>query len=396
MNIGAVPALDRLDPSTGGKWYHDPEYQKALARLDVVILGFFPGWRGDTDGSVIRQAVVGLKALNPLLKVGQYSVLGESVADPARTFNDDVIVKLNETNWWLRDAVTGAQTQWSTAYSAYDINITDWSPPDANGDRYPQWLARRNFQRYFSPVPEIDVWYFDGLMRYSRIPQANWRWDGVNVSSQDPEVATRFRQGHAAHLASAAALAPDRLQLGNSDNGLTYPEYRGLLSGAVLEGMMGKAWSLEVIYSWEVMMERYFTVVANLKAPALTAFNVWGEVNDYRFFRYAFASCRLGDAHFNFTDNAAGYASVPWFDEYEVSFGPPVDPPTLQPWSNGVHRRRYEKAMVLVNPNADPRSVTIEPGWRRVLALQDPVANDGTPVGQLTLGPREGLVLVRE
>ena len=52
--------------------------------------------------------------------------------------------------------------------------------------------------------------------------------------------------------------------------------------------------------------------------------------------------------------------------------------------------------MVLVNPNADARSVQIEPGWRRLLARQDPVANDGTPVDQLTLGPKEGLVLVRQ
>jgi hypothetical protein len=292
--------------------------------------------------------------------------------------------------------VTGDLKQWSSAYWAYDVNITDWSAPDLNGDRYPQWLARRNFQRYFSPVPEIDVWYFDGIMKYSRISQANWRLDGVNVSSQDPEVASRFRQAQAAHLATAAALAPDRLQIGNADNGLTYAEYRGLLSGAYLEGMMGKSWSLETIYSWQVMMERYFTVTANLKPPALTAFNVWGEVNDYRFFRYAFASCRLADAHFNFTDNAAGYTSVPWFDEYEVSFGAPVDAPTLLPWSNGVHRRRFQNAMVLVNPNPDARTVAIEPGWRRLLALQDPVTNDGTPVSQLTLGPREGLVLVRQ
>jgi hypothetical protein len=40
--------------------------------------------------------------------------------------------------------------------------------------------------------------------------------------------------------------------------------------------------------------------------------------------------------------------------------------------------------------------VQIEPGWRRLLAAQDPVANDGTPVTYLTLGPKEGLVLVRQ
>jgi hypothetical protein len=395
MNIGADPALEDRDPTSRGKAYDDPEYQKALARLDVVILGFLPEWRNDTDGSIMRSAVRAMKALNPRLKVGQYTLLGEAKDNPATTFNDDLIVKLDQMNWWLRDAVTGEKLRWSTTYAAYDINITDWSPPDANGDRWPQWLARRDFARYFSPIPELDIWYFDGAMRHSRVPQAHWRGDGLNVSSQDAQVASRFRQAMAAHWATAAALAPTRLQLANPDNDLSSPEYKGRLQAAFLEGMMGRSWSLET-RGWSVMMQRYFDVTANLASPALVGFNVTGAVDDYRFMRYAFASCRLGDAHFAYNDAAAFYRSVPWFDEYEVAFGAAVDPPTLVPWSNGVHRRRFERAMVLVNPQTDARTVTVEPGWRRILARQDPAVNDGTRATTLTLPPKDGLVLIRE
>ena len=397
MNIGASGVLDSLDPTTGGKVYNDPEYQKALARLDVVILNFYPGWNGDTDGSIIRRAVLAMKALNPRLKVGQYTILGEASDNPVASDDDDVIFKLDHMNWWVRDAVTGAKLQWTSRYSAYDINITDWSPADENGDRYPQWLARRNFQRYFSPVPELDVWYFDGAMKYSRVAPANWRWDGVNVSSQDPEVASRFRQAHAAHWAMAAAVAPNRLQMANPDNDLSYPEYTGRMQAAFLEGLMGRSWSIETQQGWLPMMQRYFTVAANLKQPKLLAFNASGAATDYRFFRYAFTSCRLGDAYMAFNEvGPPTYTTVPWFDEYEVAFGSPVDPPTLTAWSNGVYRRRFEKALVLVNPNDDARTVTLEPGWRRILANQDPVANNGTPVQTLTLPPKDGLVLVRE
>jgi hypothetical protein len=396
MNIGADPAQDRLDPTTAGKVYHHPDYQQALARLDIVVLAYFPGWNGDTDGSIIRQSVQAIKSHNPALKVAQYTLQNDSPDDPSRTFNDDIIVKLDQMNWWLRDAVTGAKLRWSSQYFAYDINSTTWTPADENGDRYPQWKAKRDFARFYGPVPEFDVWYFDGAMRYSRVLQANWRLDGVNVASQHPEVQSAFRDAQAAHWAAAAALAPGRLQLGNADNDLGYFEYRGKLGGSFLEAQMGKSWSLETYYGWPTMMERYFAVTANLKPPKLVGFNVWGAIDDYRFFRYAFISCRLHDGYFSYTDAARGYNSVPWFDEYEVAFGAAIDPPTMTAWSNGVHRRRYEHAMVLLNPNAEPRTVTVEPGWRRILARQDPVTNDGTPVTTLTLAPKDGIVLVRQ
>ena len=385
-----------LGANIGAKHYDDPAYQAQLARLDTVILGFHPGWRGDTDGSRIRAAVLAMKALNPSLKVGQYTILNEQVDNPALTANDDIIAKLDATNWWLRDAQTGAKLRWTNEYAAYDINFTTWTAPDADGHRYPQWLARRHHAQYFSRVP-FDIWYFDNVWRHSRIDRANWRLDGVNVSSADSAVAAAYREGEAAYWKHAAALAPGVLGMGNTDNDLSSPELKGQLPAAFLEGQMGASYSLEGRPGgWMLMMRRYFDTTANLKAPRLIGFNVHGSPADYRFFRYAFASCLLGDGQFSFTDKAVGYSSVPWFDEYEIAFGAPLDAPTLTAWSNGVYRRRYEHAMVLVNPNTDARTVQVGPGWRRVLARQDPVTNNGQAVDALTLAPKEGLVLVRD
>ncbi|MGE5117362.1 MAG: putative glycoside hydrolase [Betaproteobacteria bacterium] len=379
----------------GAKNYDDPAYQAQLARLDVVILGFYRGWRGDTDGSVIRRAVQAMKALNPALKVGQYTMLGEAQDSPLNTSDHDLSVELDATNWWLRDASTGARLQWTTAYGTWEINLTEWTKADAAGDRWPQWLAKRDHRVLFQPVPEFDIWYFDNVVANSRVKAADWKLDGTNWPSADPGVAAAYRRGHAAEWQTAAALAPTRLQMGNVATDLAQPEYRLRLGAAFLEAQMGRSWSIETWAGWLPMMQRYFDVTHNLRAPALVGFNVSGSPSDYRFFRYAFTSCLLGDGHFSFTDAAVGYSSVPWFDEYEVALGAPTGRATLQEWSNGVYRRRYENALVLVNPQKDARTVKVGAGWRRLLATQDPVTNSGASVRTLTLPAKDGIVLVR-
>jgi hypothetical protein len=57
----------------GSKHYDDPEYQRQLAQLDVVILGFYRGWR---SGDGMAQVVRNLKRLSAgKIIVGQYTIL---------------------------------------------------------------------------------------------------------------------------------------------------------------------------------------------------------------------------------------------------------------------------------------------------------------------------------
>lgn len=62
----------------GNKAYDNWTLQQQISRMDVAILGFYPGWKsGYSYGGYtgIRAAVKALKAKNPNLLVGQYTVL---------------------------------------------------------------------------------------------------------------------------------------------------------------------------------------------------------------------------------------------------------------------------------------------------------------------------------
>jgi len=390
---GSYPRL--LGMNIGAKNYDDPSYQQQLARLDVVILGFYPGWKGDRDGSKMRSAVQAMKRLNPALKVGQYTVLNESRDDPVKGAADrDKIAKLDQEKWWLRNA-GGAKQQWTSSYGSWDINITGFAKADANGDRYPQWLAKRDAQLYFQRMPELDIWYFDNVMERSRVAAADWRGNGQDLSGKEPEIASAFRKGMADEWATARQLAPSVVLMGNADSDLSQPEYKGRLQGAFLEGLMGASYSIEGKAGWRAMMDRYLGVFANLSPPKLVGFNIHGRPDDYRSFRYGFASCLLGDGYFSFTEAKAGYGTVAWFDEYDQRLGKAAEPPPHAAWQGGVWRRRYDNAMVLVNPDAAPHTVAVEPGWRHFKGTQASDVNDGRPVRDLTLGPHDGVLLVK-
>ena len=118
----------------GAKNYDDPDYQQQLARLDVVILGFYKGWKPSYG---MEKVVRNLKELSGgRILVGQYTVLNECVDNPKNTANLDVQTKLHEMNWWARKA-DGSRVQWTAQYNAWDINFTAWSKPDADGLRFP-------------------------------------------------------------------------------------------------------------------------------------------------------------------------------------------------------------------------------------------------------------------
>lgn len=388
------PTFPRLmGMNIGAKNYQDQQYQKDLAKLDVVILGFYPGWNPENESLPIAKVVKRLKTLNPSIMIGQYTILNEAYDNLDRNKADgDKYWKLYQEGWWLKDA-EGGKVQWSSEFRTWEVNFTKWAKPDKDGTLYPEWLAKRDYRLYFENNPEFSIWFFDNIFDKPRIKRADWNLDGENEKNDQPLISQEYRSGHAAEWKAARKLAPNRLFMGNSDNDLSSPEYKGKLQGAFLEGMMGKWWSPEIMMGWSKMMERYRSVMANTASPHMVGFNVWGTRDNYRFFRYAFTSCLLDDGYFSFTENDKGYSSVAWFDEYTTDLGQAVDPPPTQPWYKGVYRRRFEKGMVLVNPTYMDVTVNIESGYQTIAGKQDPKINQGRPVTSLTIAGKDGIVL---
>jgi hypothetical protein len=379
----------------GAKNYEDPGYQKDLARMDVVILGFHRGWRPEgyalTATLAMQKVVKALKARNPKILVGQYTNLSEAYDDPDNAADQDERDKLIASKWWLLNA-SGQKVQWTYRYRAWEVNFTTWSQPDADGQRWPQWLAERNYAVFFRDIPEFDIVFLDGVGA-PRVA-ADWNLDGKN--DERNSILAAYYAGHVAEWARLRELAPRRLLVANTDNDLANPEWRGQLDGGFLEAQMGLSWSLEARAGWRKMMERYRAVLRNTRPPKIVGFNVHGNPSDYRFFRYAYTSCLLDDGYFSFTDKSREYSSVPWFDEYDHKLGNALSAPPSAAWSQEVWRRDFQNGVVLVNPTSSVEAVQLEPGLRRLAGNQDPAVNDGSAAGRVILGPKDGIVLRRQ
>jgi hypothetical protein len=398
ISWAAAPVLKESFPrlmgmNIGAKNYHDKRYQEEMSRLDIVILGFYPGW-GPQPGASVQDVVLAIKQRNPHILVGQYTVLDEAYDNLDINIADkDKYFKLKKEAWWLRNSA-GRKLQWTDENNAWMINITEWAKPDGEGRRYPEWLADRDYRMYFAPVPEFDIWYFDNINYGPRVV-ADWDLDGRDDDKSNPVIEAAYRRGHRAQWDSVRRLAPTRLLLGNTDNDLSYPEFVQALNGAFLEGIMGLKWSIETWGGWYKAMDRYWAAVKNTALPHLVGFNVWGDPEDYRFFRYAYASCLMGDGYFSFTDKNKVYSSVPWFDEYSIDLGNAIDPPQKVAGQNGIYKRAFKNGMAIVNPTTRAAEVDFSEPLYLLAGIQDKHVNNGKRVLKLTIDPKDGLILSR-
>ena len=378
----------------GAKNYQEADYQRQLARLDAVILGFYKEWNPLHSAAPFREVTQQLKALNPLIHIGQYTILNESDVNP----ENDVSRKLTAENWWLGDA-SGNKVQWTADYHCWDVNFTDWTRPDAGGMRFPEWRALRDYHVYFQDTPDFRIWYLDNVWGKPSVGKADWKSIGRNQLNSDDDIISAHQAGQRAEWLKIRKLRPDILLMGNvNGDDLSIAAIKGQLDGAFLEAMMGKKWSVESWGGWAMMMDRYRKTIGALKDPSsgLVGFNVWGNTSDYRFFRYAYASCLMSNGYFSFTDAAAGYSSVPWFDEYGCKLGTAGNEPPVGPWQKGVWRRDFQYGIVLVNPATSAVTVTVESGFKRLKGTQDPAVNDGAPVANVISVPaKDGIILRR-
>jgi hypothetical protein len=303
-------------------------------------------------------------------------------------------------------------------------NPTYFVQPDANGLRYPQWYAQNSLEAEHFGTAGFDFMfsdntYADPTMFSTKPGRADRDRDGRDDAGAAS--AREFRLGLATYITKFRQLRPGMFEMANvggqhHSHPLATPEYQGVLDAALFEGMMGASWSEESWSGWDVAMDDYRSLAANVSFPGiiLTAGRgtADGQAADkkargrfpagYAFMRYALASTLLGDGYFSYSDNLYSIERWKWFDEFDLKLGHAVDPPPTTPFAKGVYRRRFQNGMVLVNPRTNPdlsprsaETVTIEPGYRRFRGRQDPVTNNGEPVVELTLAAGDGIILVK-
>lgn len=419
-------------PGTGVKNYNDSGYQHDLAKLDLVIIGFYDGWNYSGSGKTALQAqkevVDNIKTLNPNLLLGNYTIM-PNVSDSSAY----VSVRAALTNgvgpggnpnspvnndWWARTS-NGDQTTFESS-ATFVTNITTHVTPDPNGDRFPQWMAKSRKAAFFDPSLDYDLWYSDNAFYRPRV-DADWNRDGTDDSKDNLTVRTDYRNGMVAYWTKINELRPDLIIMGNVDGkdsvgGLREPEYQRVLASAFLEGGMGQSYSEEKPggLGWYSLKQTYHSMMDNTVAPHLVVLAIYGDVSTsagYARVRYGLCTALMENGYFNYTHTPNSYWGVQWFDEYDLAgagnsgwLGEAIDPPQRSPWSNGVFRRRFTNGAALVNPRTNldgslRAAATVDLtglGYRRISGTQDSAVNNGAVVTTLTLAPGDGIVLRRQ
>jgi hypothetical protein len=299
----------------------------------------------------------------------------------------------NKTDYWLRYA-NGTRSQWTGQYNTCDTNISGWGKKNSSGQTWMQYKARYDYDRIFSKAPKIEYAFSDNTFGVPRV-NADWKRIHTNQLKTDPAIITAQRQGQAAYWSALRAIKPGMKIIGNANNDLSYYEYKGKLNGAMQEAAMGKSWSLETWAGWGKMMERYRRQLANTASPKDVFLEVRGSYTDYKLMRYGLASALLENGWFLHLP-LTGTFQPKWFEEYEAPIGTPVESPPTAPKSNGIWMRKYQNGVVLVNPSKTyTRSIYVGTSYKRLKGTQDPYVNNGAYQSTVTLGPRQGLIMIK-
>ena len=390
--------------------YHDPEYHEQIARLDYAIIGSSLTSTNATAAAIRRMNPdIVLIKYRSLMEVsvkaqGEYNVTKRNKVSSERGPNSS-----NARDWWARDRNGNNVSNWPNNWT---VNFTRYVEPDANGDRFPEWAAKLDHQLWL----RHDAW--DGLFEDTvhwqpRGESAQADWSGGKERDSD-KIKSEYRMGHQVYWNTLKRLEPNKLITVNHDwyrservlGGWKLPEYDKQVHGGLLEIVMRSSDLLgKPRTAWKDTMKHYIRSMTYFLEPNLTMFIVRGEPDNWRFFRYTFATCLMQDGYFEYVpaDNYQ-YGTVEWFDEFDLAgtagtdwLGRAVSPPQEGPWKSGVWRRDFEGGIALVNPQGNGvQTITVESGFRRIAGKQETRVNNGQRASSITLQDGDGIILVRE
>src|SRR5450759_135725 len=124
---------------------------------------------------------------------------------------------------------------------------------------------------------------------------------------------------------------------------------------------------------------------------------------NYRKMRFGLTTTLLNDGYFSYEMNTAGHGSLclMWFDEYDKSglgrgyLGYPIGQAKMKAGLLDVWQRDYENGIVVVNATSETVTISLGGPFRKIKGTQDPAVNDGSLITQVTLQPRDGIILLR-
>ncbi|PIY92287.1 MAG: hypothetical protein COY70_04060 [Candidatus Magasanikbacteria bacterium CG_4_10_14_0_8_um_filter_42_12] len=169
--------------------------------------------------------------------------------------------------------------------------------------------------------------------------------------------------------------------------------YAGVLDGMMIEGFDEGYWTQHM--TWYKNNHRpggsYNIINVNTENIGLSA--------DYRAMRFGLTSSLLEDGYYSFDFGNQNHGQTWSYDEYAVHLGDATGIASsdsgIATYTPDVWRREYEQGLSVVNSTGQTKQIDLGGEYEKIHGIQDPVANDGSIISELTLNGYDGRVLLK-
>lgn len=185
-------------------------------------------------------------------------------------------------------------------------------------------------------------------------------------------------------------------------NGSSNPTFAPYINGRMFETFPS---SQESTTYWSKQTNAYLTQTKISQPPQTVVINVntknTGIKNNYKDVRFGLATTLLGDGYFSYDFGDQNHSQLWHYDEYNAVLGEPKGEVKNQLLStqteihSSVWGRDYAQGKVLLNATARAQTISLDGEYEKLHGIQDPLINDGSIVSSVTLGAKDGLLLLR-
>ncbi len=382
---GSISAQNPKTANAFLRWNLAANDAERLSRYDLLIL--------DMENQVNNSDLIKrIRQLNPditiLAYISSQEIRHDTAIHPEVTLRQKMFARLPET-WYLRDNNTFKISFWDKTWM---INVTDQAPLDKS-ERFNDYLPR------FIDEEILSTGLWDGIFFDNLWDSVNWL-NGGNVDiDNDGQAESASELNQAWQAGVKKILSNTRNRIGYDyilmANSSSFKDYQPFLNGRMFEDFPSP---YEKDGTWKGNMDSYREIKNYNVKPNIYIFNSTNTPQDnYSKMRYGLASALLqDDVYFSFDNSIYDHGQTWWYDEFDFSLGRALSPAYELSYDRNIKdvwRRDFVNGMVLLNNSTAEQSFYIESGYRKIYGRQDSVVNSGGELIQVTIGPKDALVL---
>lgn len=367
------------------RWDLTSAEAERLSRYDLVIL--------DMEQQVNHPELIKrMRQLNPKITILAYvssqEIRNDTAIHPEITLRQEMFARLPES-WYLRDGRGWKISFWPQTWM---INLSNQAPLDKE-ERWNDYLPR------FIDEKILASGLWDGIFYDNLWDSVNWLNGGQIDINNDGLVESASELNQAWQEGVLTILKKTRARVGYDyilmANSSSFSSYQPYLNGRMFEDWPSP---YENDGTWEGNVSSYQAIKTLNVQPNVYIFNSTNTgVSNYPKMRYGLASALIfNDVYFAFDDSIYDHGQTWWYDEYDFSLGRPLTAafnPSSDNNNAGLWQRNFVNGAVFLNNSALEQTFSIPAGYRKLYGAQDPVVNSAGAVDQITLGPKDGLIL---